>query len=141
MGQRAHNRRHEGRAIRKERRELMADWASLPSIAESMNAFAEGFMTGMISAIEKLKDAFAGFSEAMFGYSFGHDVVIVPESSPRQMLIAGDEPVITPSQKTAFESFIGHQVLELPPRSYTYEEQRALREEYLNAKKPAPSED
>ncbi|QGZ16734.1 hypothetical protein PBI_DEWDROP_87 [Microbacterium phage Dewdrop] len=97
MGQRAHNRRHEGRAIRKERREMMKAIEALPQIAEAFSAMAEGILTGFAKLISDVTHAIDEFVGTMFGYGYGHDVLVIQES-----------PMTYEQQRELYEKWAAH---------------------------------
>lgn len=58
MGQRAHNRRHEGRAIRKERRELLSALEQLPSLSAQWAEMGRQICEAFAVAARALSESF-----------------------------------------------------------------------------------
>ncbi|AWN07752.1 hypothetical protein HOT31_gp081 [Microbacterium phage Hendrix] len=119
MSQRAHSRRHEGRAIRKARREqkaldealLIMALQEMPGIVERWEAFAEALVESFIPIVEEVTKAFNDLAAALMG----------EDPEPKRSDYA----------------------LVLPATAYSWEDQRRLFLETTpdRTQKPAPSED
>lgn len=148
MGQRAHNRRHEGRAIRKERREMMAALEALPGVMQKWSDMAEGFMAGMSKLVKDLSQAFDSFAGALFGYGTGHDVLVVQEEKRSDYALTSfpdrevDPECVPFGCEPGAHAFRPGNRLDVPAAGYSYEQQREFYEEWKRdhpdgAQKPA----
>lgn len=118
--QRAHGRRHRGRAIRKERREFRERLAVIeninwPNIYEGFNALAKAFTDFWVPRIEKLSEAFTNLGMALMGPEKQSDYVLIeasqalqgldnlPASDPR---VQARLPIIVPRWRTPGKSSV-----------------------------------
>lgn len=67
MGQRAHNRRHEGRAIRQQRRQFRSVLTALPRLAEALATFSAVLLSEFARTAADVGQTFIRFSEAFNG--------------------------------------------------------------------------
>ena len=104
MGQRAHNRRHEGRAIRKQQRIIREGMKALPDVLASFTQMLETVIEGVAKVTTAMENFAEGIMDSLYGYDRNGAVLVhekMRQSDYALVPLARRLPELTSSSHTS----------------------------------------